>query len=211
MGKRRAQPTLVLSASFRESPIEKVYSAGLSIARRCAVVAAAASVLSLIVGHGSLYQYCASGQSPCYGFATPANAESTAALSDAEEAYLRALWPIHGDVERSAVRVSLGTIFYKTGDLERAELKHRIEGALAAYQRAEARISELKPPPAFVHAHEEYLAAIHLYEQGAIEALKMFTDGDDAHLTLAHPLSHEGSNKIREIGGRFWRDEFPPN
>ena len=141
----------------------------------------------------------------------PATAASTPALSAAEEAYLRALWPIHGDVERSAVRVSLGTIFYKTGDLERTALKGRLETGLAVYQRAEAQISELKPPPSFARAHEEYLAAIRLYEQAAVEALKAFSDGDDAHLVVAHPLSQEGSNKIREIGGRFWRDEFPPN
>src|SRR5689334_19652619 len=36
-----------------------------------------------------------------------AKAASSPALSDAEESYIRALWPIHGDVERSAVRVSL--------------------------------------------------------------------------------------------------------
>jgi hypothetical protein len=141
----------------------------------------------------------------------PATAASTPALSAAEEEYLRALWPIHGDVERSAVRVSLGTIFYKTGDLERAALKDRLETGLAVYKRAEAQISELKPPPSFARAHEEYLSAIRLYEQAAVEALKTFSDGDDAHLVVAHPLSQEGSNKIREIGGRFWRDEFPPN
>jgi hypothetical protein len=144
-------------------------------------------------------------------FVTSAKAASSPALSDAEESYIRALWPIHGDVERSAVRVSLGTIFYKTGDLDKAELKNRLEAALVAYQRAEGRISELKPPPSFARMHDDYVAAIHLFEQATVEALKMFSDGDDAHLVLAHPLSHEGSNKIREIGGRFWRDEFPPN
>jgi len=142
---------------------------------------------------------------------SPAMAASSPALSDAEESYIRALWPIHGDVERSAVRVSLGTIFYKTGDLEKAELENRLEAALVAYQRAEAQIGALEPPPSFARMHDDYVAAIRLYEQATVEALKMFSDGDDAHLVLAHPLSHEGSNKIREIGGRFWRDEFPPN
>src|SRR5436309_4392831 len=33
-------------------------------------------------------------------------------LTPAEETYIQALWPIHGAVERSAVRMSLGQIFY---------------------------------------------------------------------------------------------------
>jgi hypothetical protein len=107
--------------------------------------------------------------------------------------------------------MSLGTIFYKTGDIERMDLKRRLDTALVAYQKAEVRIGELDPPPSLARAQQDYLAAIRLYEQATVEALKMFSDGDEEHLVIAHPLSHEGSNRIREIGGRFWRDEFPPN
>jgi hypothetical protein len=39
----------------------------------------------------------------------------------------------------------------------------------------------------------------------------MFDDGDEGHLLAAYPLSLEGSSKIREIGGGFWPDEYPPN
>jgi hypothetical protein len=39
----------------------------------------------------------------------------------------------------------------------------------------------------------------------------MFDDGNDEHLLAAYPLSQEGSDKIRAVGGQFWRDEFPPN
>ena len=62
------------------------------------------------------------------------------ALSAAEEQYIRELWPIHGDVERSTVRMSLGQIFYLTKDLSKAELGTRVKEALATYQTAEARI-----------------------------------------------------------------------
>src|SRR5439155_590828 len=34
-------------------------------------------------------------------------------LTRAEEAYVRALWPIHGEVERSSVRMSLAQISYR--------------------------------------------------------------------------------------------------
>jgi hypothetical protein len=186
------------------------YFASLFIARRTALVVAGVIALLLVV-LASVHQLGTSTQPARTAVEAPDKAPVRPAFNAAEDAYVWALWPIHGEVERTAVRVSLGTIFYKTGDLGRVELKNRLDAALATYRKAESRISALEPPPSFVRGHQDYLAAIHLYEQAAVEALKMFSDGDDEHLVLAHPLSHEGSNKIREIGGRFWRDEFPPN
>ena len=58
------------------------------------------------------------------------------ALTAAEEQYIRELWPIHGDVQRSAMRMSLGQIFYLTKDLGRDELGTRVKEALATYQAA---------------------------------------------------------------------------
>ncbi len=83
-----------------------------------------------------------------------------AALSAAEEAYMGLLWPIHGDVERSAMRMSLGQILYKTGDLSRSELKTRMEQALATYRVAETRILALEPPTSLRSEHEQYLTAV---------------------------------------------------
>src|SRR2546427_2287031 len=57
----------------------------------------------------------------------PPTAPSRPPLTRAEEAYIQALWPIHGAVERSAVRMSLGQIFYVTKDVGRTELKARSE------------------------------------------------------------------------------------
>ena len=133
------------------------------------------------------------------------------AFTRAEEAYIQALWPIHGDVERSAVRVSLGKIFYKINELGKADLKARVDAALATYRQAEARISALEPPPSLARSHNDYLAAVRLFEQSAVEVLKMFDDGNDEHLLAAYPLSQEGSDKIREVGARFWQDEFTPH
>ncbi len=132
-------------------------------------------------------------------------------LSRAEEAYSQALWPIHGAVERSAVRMSLGQIFYKIHDMDRAELKTRVDDALATYRQAEMRLRELRPPPSLVRVHDDYLGAVQLFQKSALEVLKMFDDGNDEHLLVAYPLSLEGSNKIRAVGAQFWRDEFPPN
>jgi hypothetical protein len=41
--------------------------------------------------------------------------------------------------------------------------------------------------------------------------LKMFDDGSDEHLVVAYPRYLDGTNKIRNLGGVFWPDEFPPN
>jgi hypothetical protein len=86
-----------------------------------------------------------------------------------------------------------------------------VDAALATYRRAEERIQALQPPPSLAAAHDEYLAAVRLFQQSALEVLKMFDDGDDEHLLAAYPLSQEGSDKIREVGVKFWQDEFPPH
>jgi len=41
--------------------------------------------------------------------------------------------------------------------------------------------------------------------------LKMFDDGRDDHLNAAYPMGQQASDKIREVGGKFWPHEFPPN
>ena len=39
----------------------------------------------------------------------------------------------------------------------------------------------------------------------------MFKDGQDDHMLVAYPKSQEGSDKIREVGGKLWPHEFPPH
>jgi hypothetical protein len=133
------------------------------------------------------------------------------ALTPEEERYIRELWPIHGDVQRSTVRMSLGQIFYKTQDLGRAELGTRVEQALATYRAADARLRALEPPVSLRSEHDQYLSAVRLFEESAVELLKMFKDGRDDHMLAAYPKGQQGSDKIREVGGKFWPNEFPPH
>ena len=107
--------------------------------------------------------------------------------------------------------MSLGQIFYKTNDISGTQLKARIDEALATYRQAQTRLRALGPPPSLQAAHEQYLAAVRLFEASALEVLKMFDDGRDDHLLAAYPLNQEGSDKIREIGVKFWPGEFLPN
>jgi hypothetical protein len=174
--------------------------------------ALAATVLTLlgVVAFGVSREAITTGPRPA-PLSRPAAAPLKPAFTRAEEAYIQALWPIHGDVERSAIRMSLGKIFYKTNDLGKADLKTRVDAALATYRLAETRITALQPPPSLAREHKDYLAAVRLFEQSAVEVLKMFDDGNDEHLLAGYPMSREGSDKIREIGVKFWEDEFPPH
>jgi hypothetical protein len=175
------------------------------------VVAVAALTLLGILAFAATREATTKVHGPTPALSRAAPTPQRPAFTRAEEAYIQALWPIHGEVERSTVRVSLGKIFYKTDELGKADLKARVDAALATYRRAEAQIRGLQPPPSLERAHDEYLAAVGLFQKSALEALKMFDDGNDEHLLAAYPLSQEGTDKIREVGARFWQDEFPPN
>jgi len=145
------------------------------------------------------------------GTATPPARPTRPALSPVEEAFIQALWPIHGEVQRSLLRTSLGQILYKTNDLSRAELKTRMEQAQVVYGRAETSIRALEPPTSLRNDHQIYLDGVRLLRESAVEAMKMFKDGREDHLLTAYPKSQEASDKIREVGGKFWPNEFPPN
>jgi hypothetical protein len=41
--------------------------------------------------------------------------------------------------------------------------------------------------------------------------MKMFEDGREDHMVAAYPLGQQATDKIREVGGKFWPHEFPPN
>jgi hypothetical protein len=131
--------------------------------------------------------------------------------ASAEQSYLEALWPIHTSVERAAVRVALGASFYKLQDITRAELRTRLDEALAAYRTADQRLRLLQPPGTLQARHQAYLAAVELFQQSTREMLRMYDDGSDEHLYAGFPLSLQGTDRIREVGQEFWPDEYPPN
>lgn len=142
---------------------------------------------------------------------SPPAAPARPAFTRAEETYIQALWPIHGAVERSAARMSLGQIFYVINDMKQSDLKVRVDEAATTYRRAEAQLRELTPPPSLQRAHDDYGAAVRLLQRSAAEVSKVFRDGSEEHLRVAYPLAQEAADKIREIGGKFWPGEFPPN
>src|SRR5262245_64065102 len=75
-------------------------------------------------------------------------------LTAAEEEYALALWPIHNEVKTSALKMTLGGLSYKLGDLDRAGLKTKVEGSAEKYGKAGLRITALTQPPSLSPAHE---------------------------------------------------------
>src|SRR5215472_12369197 len=72
--------------------------------------------------------------------ARPALAPPRPALTRAEEEYALALWPIHNEVKASALKMTLGGLAYKLGEIDRAGLKVKIDGSAAAYRKAAGEI-----------------------------------------------------------------------
>jgi hypothetical protein len=148
--------------------------------------------------------------------APPSAAERGAAVVPAprplarqEQRYADALWSIHTQVEQSIARVGLGTAFYRSQEIDRTELRSRLIQGLDGYRLAMLQIQALDPPPTLRTTHEGYLAAVRLFQQSALEMLRMYDDGDEEHLSLALPLSLDGTSKLREIGGQFWPETYP--
>lgn len=211
MGRKGAASPAVLRATGDGLAGKMLSRARWPLSVKSTAVAVAVLALLGILALAATREATTTGREPISALSPPVPPPQRPAFTRAEEAYIQALWPIHGEVERSAVRVSLGKIFYKTDDIGKAELKARVDAALASYQRAEARIGALQPPPSLSQSHDEYLAAVRLFQESAQEVEKMFDDGNDEHLLAAYPLSQEGSNKIREIGAKLWQDEFTPH
>ena len=83
------------------------------------VIAAAVLALLAIVAYAVVREATTTARGVIPPQARPVSKPPKPAFTPAEEAYIRALWPIHGDVERSTVRLSLGQIFYKINDMDR--------------------------------------------------------------------------------------------
>lgn len=141
----------------------------------------------------------------------PAVATPRPALSSAEEAYAQALWPIHNEVKASALKMTMAGIQYKTTTPDAAVLKAAVDAAHETYRRAESQIRELQPPPSLQGVHDDYLQAVRLYQQSAAEMAKLHDDRRDDHLLAAFPMSQEGGQRLRRVGGTLWPSEYVPN
>src|SRR5262245_667929 len=206
MGRNDATPLQGPDVTSGGPPPERAPSRRWSPAAKITTVAA---TLVVLLG---LMVFTASREAPPSRLTPPALQRASVpprpAWTSDEEKYIRALWPIHGDVERGTMRASLGQILYKTQDLKRDDLRRRMEQALAVYRRAEDQLRFLLPPASLRREHDEYMSAVQLFRESALGALKMFEDGREAHLIAAYPKSQEGRDKVRDAGGEVGATEY---
>jgi hypothetical protein len=209
MGRKGAASSSVSAVSSRRPPVLPRLRWPFDL-KRTALIAVVLALAGIVVFAATRERTAASRPAASAAVSRPA-APPRPAWTSAEEAYIRTLWPIHGAVERSAARLALGQIFYKNKDLDRKALKARVDEAMAAYRRSEAALLGLAPPSSLAREHEEYLAAVRLFQQSTAEILKMFADGRDEHMMTAYPIGQKATDKIREVGLKLWPGEFPAN
>jgi hypothetical protein len=143
--------------------------------------------------------------------ARPSLAPPRPALTPAEEAYAHALWAIHGDVKNAAFALTFSGLKYKLRELEVRAFETGVQAASKRFSDAEARVRALAPPTSLGRIHDQYLDAVHLFQQSAAEMLKVAEDGRDDHLLVAHPLSQQASEKLLRVGNVIWPGEYLPN
>ena len=171
-----------------------------------ALVALLGTTLAAVIREAGLPRQTTTVAVPSNPFASP-----RPALTQAEETYSRALWKIHDDVKLGAVRMTFAGLAYKTGEIDRATFKARVDEARDVYARAEVRVRALQPPPSLRGVHADYLDAVRLYRQSAVEMIRVADDGRDQHLLAAYPLSETASKKLLKVGDALWPGEYVPN
>lgn len=118
--------------------------------------------------------------------------------------YVEALSPIHASVEQSVERLGLLAALYENHEIDRDELRTRLDDSLASYRRAEEEMQALQPPPELRTVHQDYLEALALLRLSALEMRQASEDGDETHFSAAVPLSMQGMTRIRSLMDGFW-------
>ena len=118
--------------------------------------------------------------------------------------YLDALLPIHSRLMQTVMRTGLAAAAYGERDSDAAYFRSQIDDSLASYRRVEEDVLALQPPPHLRASHDDYVAAVRLFERSAVEMRKVYDDGDPDHLAAGAPLSLEGMARIRALSDRLW-------
>lgn len=133
------------------------------------------------------------------------------AVTAEEEAYARALWPIHAQVKQDAVRMTFAGLAYKMGDIKRAAVKERVAPLTPMFDSALAALSKMQPPASMRELHSEYLEAVKLYRDASMIMIKVAGDGRDGHLIEAQAMSEKASGLTLKVGDTLWPGEYKPN
>ncbi|HJT82752.1 MAG TPA: hypothetical protein VJ719_16260 [Chthoniobacterales bacterium] len=133
------------------------------------------------------------------------------AVTGGEEAYARALWPIHAQVKQDAVKMTFAGLAYKMGDIKQQDVSARVAPLTPAFDAAAAALGRLRPPASLLTLHGEYLQAIKLYRDASLTMVKFAADGREAHLIDAQVMSERASELTLKVGETLWPGEFKPN
>ena len=133
------------------------------------------------------------------------------ALSAEEERYAAGLWPIHQQTKTSAVQMTFAGLAYKLGDIDKAAVKERVAPLTKAFRDARAEASRLQVPASLEKQHQQYLAALKLYEDASVEMVKVTRDGNEEHLVAAQKMSYAASEDSLRVGDALWPGEYKPN
>jgi hypothetical protein len=142
---------------------------------------------------------------------TEANKAERPAVTAEEEAYARALWPVHMQVKQDAVKMTFAGLAYKMGDIKRGEVKVRVAPLTPAFDSATAALNRLQPPASMRALHGEYVDAIRLYREASVAMVRIAADGREAHLEEAQAMSERASGLTLKVGETLWPGEFKPN
>ncbi|HEX4985957.1 MAG TPA: hypothetical protein VFV71_07790 [Burkholderiales bacterium] len=132
-------------------------------------------------------------------------------VSAEEEAYARALWPIHAQVKQDAVKMIFAGLAYKMGDIKRDAVRQRVAPLTPAFEAASAALDKLQPPASMKALHGEYREAVRLYRDASAVMVKVAADGKDEHLIEAQAMSEKASGLTLKVGEVLWPGEFKPN
>jgi len=134
-----------------------------------------------------------------------------AALSPEEENYAAGLWPIHQQTKTTAVQMTFAGLAYKLGDIDKGAVKERVAPLTKVFRDARAQASRLQVPASLEKQHQQYLAALKLYEDASVETVKVARDGKEEHLVAAQKMSYAASEDSLRVGDALWPGEYKPN
>lgn len=150
-------------------------------------------------------------QSPAAAGGAFAGHAERPALSPEEERYAAGLWPIHQQTKTSAVQMTFAGLAYKLGDIDKAAVKERVAPLTKVFRDARAEASRLQVPASLEKHHQQYLAALKLYEDASVEMVKVARDGKEEHLVAAQKMSYTASEDSLRVGDALWPGEYKPN
>ncbi len=133
-------------------------------------------------------------------------------LTEEEERYAEALWPLHQEVvEASAGRLTFAGLAYAADDHDAQRLAAKLMPVRETFREARVKIAAVPAPASMEGVRERYLDSLSLYEQSATEMLNVVQDRDDGHLIDAQRLSERAAEELVKAGDVLWPGEHKPN